>query len=79
MLPDHVDAWHALFPGDRGLTFDGAVNDHVRDKGERMRYDRVLVHRSLPLSAAARLGTEPGADGLYASDHFGLRVDVRVS
>ena len=78
VLPDHVDAWHAVFPGDRGLTFDGAVNDHIRDKGERMRYDRVLV-RSLSLVDAARLGTTPGADGLFASDHFGLRVDVRMS
>ena len=76
-LPDFVDAWAAVFPNNRGLTFDGATNPWVRDSGERMRYDRVMVRRSLGRPVAAeRLGTTPAGDGLFASDHFGLRVDV---
>jgi endonuclease/exonuclease/phosphatase family metal-dependent hydrolase len=76
-LPDFVDAWSTVFPNNRGLTFDGATNPWVRDSGERMRYDRVMVRRSLGRPVAAeRLGTTPAGDGLFASDHFGLRVDV---
>ena len=76
-LPDFVDAWSTVFPKNRGLTFDGATNQWVRDRGERMRYDRVMVRRSLGRPVAAeRLGTTPAGDGLFASDHFGLRVDV---
>ena len=76
-LPDFVDAWSTVFPNNRGLTFDGATNPWVRDSGERMRYDRVMVRRSLGRPVAAeRLGTTPARDGLFASDHFGLRVDV---
>ena len=76
-LPDFVDAWAAVFPNNRGFTFDGATNPWVRDSGERMRYDRVMVRRTLGRPVAAeRLGTTPAGDGLFASDHFGLRVDV---
>ena len=76
-LPDFVDAWAAVFPNNRGFTFDGATNPWVRDRGERMRYDRVMVRRSLGRPVAAeRLGTTPAGDGLFPSDHFGLRVDV---
>ena len=76
-LPDFVDAWAAVFPNNRGFTFDGATNPWVRDSGERMRYDRVMVRRSLGRPVAAeRLGTTPAGDGLFPSDHFGLRVDV---
>ena len=33
-LPDFVDAWAAVFPNNRGFTFDGATNRRVRDSGE---------------------------------------------
>ena len=76
-LPEFVDAWAAVFPNNRGFTFDGATNTWVRDSQERMRYDRVMVRRSLGRPVAAeRLGTMPAGNGLFASDHFGLRVDV---
>ena len=76
-LPKFVDAWSTVFSKHSGLTFDGATNPWIRDRGERMRYDRVLVRKSLgrPI-AAERLGSSPAADGLFASDHWGLRVDV---
>ena len=77
-LPDYVDAWPRLFPGDRGLTFDGARNANVRDPGERMRYDRVVV-RAARLADASLLGTRPDGDGLFVSDHFGLRVDMDIN
>jgi len=76
-LPDFVDAWSTVFSKHSGLTFDGATNPWIRDRGERMRYDRVLVRKSLGRPVAAeRLGASPAADGLFASDHYGLRVDV---
>eukprot|EP00746_Dinoflagellata_sp_MGD_P074188 gnl/MRDRNA2_/MRDRNA2_300002_c0_seq1.p1 gnl/MRDRNA2_/MRDRNA2_300002_c0~~gnl/MRDRNA2_/MRDRNA2_300002_c0_seq1.p1 ORF type:complete len:158 (-),score=24.32 gnl/MRDRNA2_/MRDRNA2_300002_c0_seq1:94-567(-) len=40
--PEFVDVWAAL-RSDRGFTFDGGSNPHVKNKREQMRYDRVLA------------------------------------
>lgn len=76
LLPGYVDAWAALRPDELGYTFDGAANPHVRDREERMRYDRVLVSPGLEPTAVAMLGTEAL---LVPSDHFGLCVEVRAA
>lgn len=75
--PEYVDAWPAVHPTTRGLTFDGAVNSNVHDAQEQMRYDRVMVHDTLRPVAAALVGTAPiTPGGLFPSDHYGVRVDV---
>lgn len=78
VLPDFVDAAG-------GLTFDGETNPLlVKDPGERMRYDRLMVSAvrgsRLRASGAALLGTEDiSADGVKPSDHNGLLVDMAVA
>jgi len=41
-LPDYVDLWPSLRPGERGLTFDSSVNTYI-GKSELMRYDRIMI------------------------------------
>ena len=76
LLPRFVDAWHAVRgAATPGLTFDGASNPHVRDAGERMRYDRVMVRGMRPVQIEM-LGVPdlslPPEDHPVPSDHFGL-------
>lgn len=79
VLPDYVDVWPFLRPGKRGYTFDGARNANVRNRRERMRYDRVMAASAdgawrpqaiglLGLDPIDRVGTRP-------SDHYGLVAD----
>lgn len=47
----YVDVWPAVHePIEPGLTFDGAINPHIADGEERMRYDRVMVRGLVPRS-----------------------------
>lgn len=81
VLPDFADTWREVHPEDRGYTFDGKENPVcVRDRGERMRYDRLLARRGpgglVPL-AAELLGSGPiDSSGMRPSDHYGLQVDL---
>jgi len=90
VLPQFSDAWPTLYPNERGLTFDGERNPYVRDSGERMRYDRVMVRGPTPLRAQL-LGVMLGDDGVEArtlgastegnvvpSDHYGVCVDLQA-
>ncbi|MFF1917592.1 poly(A) polymerase [Streptomyces sp. NPDC058239] len=76
-----ADAWIRVHgAGDRTPTFDPSVNPlaAVSSLTRRVsRLDRVLVRseRLRPVSAAL-LGDVPTPDGLYVSDHFGVRVEL---
>ncbi|MGW2840403.1 poly(A) polymerase [Streptomyces sp. NPDC001493] len=76
-----TDAWTAVRgPADRTPTFDPSVNPLAAVgslTGRASRLDRVL-HRPGRLRpvAAALVGAAPDATGLYASDHFGVRVEL---
>jgi len=46
VLPSFADQWPILRPSERGATFDGGSNPVcVHDRGEVMRYDRVMLHK----------------------------------
>lgn len=76
-----TDAWTTVRgPDDRTPTFDPSVNPLAAVgslTGRISRLDRVL-HRAERLRpvAAGLVGAEPDATGLYASDHFGVRVEL---
>ncbi|AXE79583.1 poly(A) polymerase [Streptomyces atratus] len=76
-----ADAWSRVRgAGDRTPTFDPSVNPLAAVSsltGRASRLDRVLVRseRLRPVSAAL-LGDVPTPDGLYVSDHFGVRVEL---
>ncbi|MFD8744618.1 poly(A) polymerase [Streptomyces sp. NPDC059616] len=76
-----TDAWSRVRGADdRTPTFDPSVNPLAAVSsltGRVSRLDRVLVRpeRLRPVSAVL-LGDVPAADGLYVSDHFGVRVEL---
>jgi endonuclease/exonuclease/phosphatase family metal-dependent hydrolase len=86
--PGLIDCWRALRGDQAGNTLDPVENSMraamVEQTGARqpMRCDRILFrpdadHRWRP-AAIRPIGTTPidAADDLYASDHFGLLVEV---
>ncbi|MFE1404971.1 poly(A) polymerase [Streptomyces sp. NPDC058770] len=78
-----ADAWSRVHgAADRTPTFDPSVNPLAAVSslsGRASRLDRVLVRseRWRPMSAVL-LGDVPAPDGLYVSDHFGVRVELRT-
>ncbi|WP_405750637.1 RNA repair domain-containing protein [Streptomyces sp. NBC_00012] len=76
-----ADAWSRVHgTDDRTPTFDPTVNPLAAVSsltGRVSRLDRVLVRSErLRSSSAVLLGDVPTADGLYVSDHFGVRVEL---
>jgi len=89
IMPHWIDTWPYLKGDDPGITFDAATNDNVRNKKERMRYDRMMVKMdssnggeggvSLEPRDIEMIGTEEiDATGLKASDHYGLLLKVDI-
>ncbi|MFF9400814.1 poly(A) polymerase [Streptomyces sp. NPDC014744] len=78
-----ADAWTGVRgAADRTPTFDPSVNPLAAVSslsGRASRLDRVLVRAEgwRPVSAVL-LGDVPTSDGLYVSDHFGVRVELRT-
>ncbi|MCO5969823.1 poly(A) polymerase [Actinoallomurus soli] len=76
------DAWSEVHgPGDRTVTFDPAANPLAAVSslsGRASRLDRVFLGGSVLHATAARLtGDSPMTPGgLFASDHYGVVVDV---
>ncbi|MFF3392118.1 poly(A) polymerase [Streptomyces sp. NPDC002669] len=76
-----ADAWSRVHgAGDRTPTFDPSVNPLAAVSsltGRASRLDRVLLRseRLRPV-AAVLLGDTAAPDGLYVSDHFGVRVEL---
>lgn len=75
------DAWcEARGPGDRTPTFDPVVNPLAAISslsGRASRLDRVLLRGDrLRTTGATLLGDTAEPDGLFVSDHFGVRVDL---
>ncbi|MEU1467516.1 poly(A) polymerase [Streptomyces sp. NPDC005761] len=76
-----TDAWSAVHgPADTTPTFDPSVNPLAAVSslaGHVSRLDRVLLRTErLHARAAALTGEAPGPEGLYISDHYGVRVEL---
>jgi poly(A) polymerase len=76
-----VDAWSAVHGAeDATPTFDPTVNPLAAVSslsGRASRLDRVFVRGvDLRVKEASLLGTQPSADGLFISDHFGVQVSL---
>ncbi|GAA4905124.1 poly(A) polymerase [Streptomyces coeruleoprunus] len=77
------DAWsEAHGPGDGTPTFDPGANPLAAVSslsGRAARLDRVLLRaEGLRVDAARLVGDEPGPEGLYASDHYGVLADLAL-
>ncbi|MER5813224.1 poly(A) polymerase [Streptomyces sp. NPDC002033] len=76
------DAWNEVHgPADDSPTFDPGVNPLAAVgslSGRAARLDRILVRPSggARVRRAALLGERPDAQGLFASDHFGVEASV---
>ncbi|MER5928841.1 poly(A) polymerase [Streptomyces sp. NPDC002054] len=74
------DAWtEAYGPADRTPTFDPAANPLAAVSsltGRASRLDRVLLRGGGRVAGAGLLGDVPEADGLFISDHYGVRADL---
>ncbi|MER5279264.1 poly(A) polymerase [Streptomyces sp. NPDC002809] len=76
-----TDAWTEIHgPADRTPTFDPSVNPLAAVSslsGRVSRLDRVLLRTDrLHARSAALTGEVPGPEGLYVSDHYGVRVEL---
>jgi len=73
-----VDAWRYASPDDRGITWSRS-NPHVAATGEPdSRIDYVLVGRGSARVTAARVVADRPCDGVWASDHAAVVVDLRL-
>ncbi|WP_225794701.1 poly(A) polymerase [Streptomyces aculeolatus] len=77
-----ADVWTEVHgPSDRTPTFDPGANPLAAVSslsGRAGRLDRVLLRPGRWRAAAAVLrGDSPAADGLYASDHYGVEAELR--
>lgn len=75
------DAWHQMHgPADDTPTFDPSVNPLAAVSslsGRVSRLDRVLLRTErLRARTATLTGDAPGPQGLYISDHYGVRVEL---
>ncbi|MFJ5550915.1 poly(A) polymerase [Streptomyces sp. NPDC093225] len=77
------DAWEEAYgPGDGTPTFDPAVNPLAAVSsltGRASRLDRILVRGAAAVAGAGLLGDVPGPDGLFVSDRYGVRADLRYA
>ncbi|MFE9856797.1 poly(A) polymerase [Streptomyces sp. NPDC005780] len=76
-----TDAWSEVHgPADTTPTFDPSVNPLAAVSslsGRVSRLDRVLLRTGrLCARSAVLTGETPGPDGLYVSDHYGVRVEL---
>lgn len=78
------DAWtEAHGPDDRTATFDPSANPLAAVSslsGRASRLDRVLLNEGGPrVTGAALRGDTPTAEGLFASDHYGVEVTLSLA
>ncbi|MER7725493.1 RNA repair domain-containing protein [Streptomyces sp. NPDC096323] len=76
-----TDAWTEIHgPADTTPTFDPSVNPLAAISslsGRVSRLDRVLLRTErLRARSASLTGEVPGPEGLYVSDHYGVRVEL---
>ncbi|MEV7612667.1 poly(A) polymerase [Streptomyces sp. NPDC089799] len=76
------DAWTETHgPADRTPTFDPAVNPLAAVSsltGRAARLDRILLRGTARVAGAGLLGDVPDRDGLFVSDHYGVRADLSL-
>ncbi|MEV8532491.1 RNA repair domain-containing protein [Streptomyces sp. NPDC051211] len=76
------DAWtEAHGPADRTPTFDPGANPLAAVSsltGRASRLDRILLRGGARVAGAGLLGDVPEADGLFLSDHYGVRAELSV-
>ncbi len=69
------DAWAEANPDDPGHTM--LVHTPRQPGDTHMRIDYIFVGPGPEIVRAVLLGTQPDADGFYASDHFGVATTLR--
>ncbi|MFI8104432.1 poly(A) polymerase [Streptomyces sp. NPDC086023] len=74
------DAWEETYgPGDGTPTFDPGANPLAAVSslsGRASRLDRILLRGAARVTGAGLLGDTPGPDGLFVSDHYGVRAEL---
>ncbi|MFJ6940675.1 poly(A) polymerase [Streptomyces sp. NPDC101132] len=74
------DAWEEAYgPGDATPTFDPAANPLAAVSslsGRASRLDRILLRGAARVTGAGLLGDAPDPDGLFVSDHYGVRAEL---
>jgi len=89
-VPEFVDVWPALYPNDKGYTYDSSVNLMLhRPAHDKTRIDRVIL-KSIPGKTKKQwnpthiklIGTQPFMQDskkeapVLPSDHFGLVTEI---
>eukprot|EP00756_Hemistasia_phaeocysticola_P010252 Hpha_TRINITY_DN15002_c1_g1::TRINITY_DN15002_c1_g1_i2::g.125202::m.125202 len=80
------DLWREARGKEAGSTVDSVRNKMlgalVSGAQRKSRLDRVLIQdapsAAVSIDSCAMVGTAPLAEGVWVSDHFGLRIDLRV-
>ncbi|MFJ7158146.1 poly(A) polymerase [Streptomyces sp. NPDC101118] len=74
------DVWEETYgPGDTTPTFDPGANPLAAVSslsGRASRLDRILLRGAARVTGAGLLGDAPGPDGLFVSDHYGVRAEL---
>ncbi len=79
----YVDAWHQVYPDQRGFTWGWYLEDQpppnfVVPSTPCERIDLIFAHGPRVLSVQ-QTGTAPGESGFYTSDHIGVVADYQLS
>jgi endonuclease/exonuclease/phosphatase family metal-dependent hydrolase len=69
------DVWAEANPNDPGYTMP--IHTPRTADASHMRIDYLFVGSGPTIMSSRLLGTEPDADGFYASDHFGVATTLR--
>jgi endonuclease/exonuclease/phosphatase family metal-dependent hydrolase len=69
------DAWEVTNPGEPGHTM--LIHTPRTPDASHMRLDYIFVGPGPEITRTVVLGTQPDADGFYASDHCGVATTLR--
>jgi endonuclease/exonuclease/phosphatase family metal-dependent hydrolase len=82
LAPPWTDLWPLRHGDDPGWTYDSVANPMRPRTGppKQVRYDRMILRddtHAWRVGEVERVGVEPVADGVWLSDHFGLRTELQ--
>ncbi len=83
IAPTFHDVWTRCCRDEPGYTEDTTRNAMRRrahgGRDKHVRYDRILTQAAWTPTAACLFADKPIADGVFVSDHFGVRASLRRS